>query len=64
MNKGKRGLITFSILVLAIPTPTNNTDPTGGVQRPIHRFKTIIIPNCIGSIPIDLTTGKKNWSKN
>ena len=47
MNKGKRGLITFSILVLAIPTPTNNTDPTGGVQRPIHRFKTIIIPMCI-----------------
>ena len=38
-NKGSRGRITFSILVLAIPIPTNNTDPTGGVHSPTHRFR-------------------------
>ena len=50
--------MTFSILVLTTPIPTNKTDPTGGVHNPIHKFNTIIIPNCIGSIPIDLIIGR------
>ena len=57
-NKGRRGFITFSIVVLAIPTPTNNTEPTGGVHKPIQRFKIIIIPKCTGSNPSFITTGK------
>ena len=59
INRGKRGLITRSILVLAIPIPTKRTEPTGGVHNPIQRLSTIMIPNCIGSIPKDLTTGRK-----
>src|SRR5690554_2026610 len=47
------------MVVLATPTPTNNTDPTGGVQTPIQRLVTIMIPKCIGSIPIEVTTGRK-----
>ena len=38
--------------------PTNKTDPTGGVQSPIHKLSTIMIPNWIGSIPKAVTTGK------
>ena len=38
------GLITLTILVLATLTPTNKIEPTGGVQSPIHKFKTKIIP--------------------
>ena len=59
INKGKSGLKTFSIDVPATPTPTKRTEPTGGVQRPMHKFKTSIIPNCIGSIPILSTIGRK-----
>ena len=37
--------------------PRKSTLPTGGVQRPMQRFKTITIPKCTGSTPIDWTTG-------
>ncbi len=57
-NKGNNGLTTFSIDVLAIPTPTNKTEPTGGVQRPIQRFKIMMTPKCTGSIPNLVTIGK------
>ena len=50
-NNGMSGLITFCIDVLATPTPTKRTLPTGGVHSPIHKFKIIIIPKCTGSIP-------------
>ena len=59
INKGSNGFITFSILVFASPIPTNSTDPTGGVHKPMHKFKTIMIPNWIGFIPIEVTIGKK-----
>jgi hypothetical protein len=59
IKSGSKGFMTFSILVFAIPTPTNKTEPTGGVHNPIQRFRTMIIPNCTGSIPIDFITGKK-----
>jgi hypothetical protein len=42
--RGKRGLKTLEILVPAIPHPTKRTLPTGGVHKPIHRFRTITIP--------------------
>ena len=44
-NIGSSGRITFSILVFAIPTPTKSTEPTGGVHNPMHRLRTIMIPN-------------------
>ena len=58
-KNGINGLITSTILVLATLTPTNKIEPTGGVQSPIHKFKTKIIPKWTGSIPIEVTTGKK-----
>src|SRR5690554_5726474 len=59
MKKGNIGRNIFAIVVLATPTPINNTEPTGGVQTPMQRFVTMIIPKCIGSIPKDTTTGRK-----
>src|SRR5690606_24769534 len=59
MNNGNRGLMTFSMVVLAIPTPTKSTEPTGGVQSPIQRLSTITMPNCMGSIPSSVTIGRK-----
>lgn len=43
-KKGSKGKKTLAMVVLATPTPINNTEPTGGVQTPIHKFKTIMIP--------------------
>ena len=45
INKDSNGFITFSTLVLASPIPTNRIEPKGGVHKPIHKFKTIMIPN-------------------
>src|SRR5690606_31129232 len=47
------------MVVLATPTPINNTEPTGGVHTPIQRLVTMIIPKWMGSIPKDTTTGRK-----
>ena len=44
IKKGSKGKKTLAILDLATPTPTNSTDPTGGVQTPIHKLSTIMIP--------------------
>ncbi len=43
-NKGISGLITFCMEVFATPTPTKRTLPTGGVHKPIHKFKIMMIP--------------------
>lgn len=58
IKKGSNGLTTLEIEVLATPTPMNNTEPTGGVHKPIQRLSTMIIPKCTGSIPNSVTTGK------
>src|SRR5699024_11542945 len=42
---------------------TNKFNPKGGVTKPIAKDTTIIIPKCIGSIPIAFTTGKKIGAK-
>ena len=47
------------MLVPAIPHPTNKTLPTGGVQSPIQRFKTKMMPKWTGSTPILIATGRK-----
>ena len=43
-NMGRSGLMTLSIFVPATLHPMKRTDPTGGVQSPTQRFKTIMIP--------------------
>ena len=57
-NMGNNGLITAWIFNLATLQPTNSTEPTGGVHKPMHRLSTIIIPKCTGSMPVATTTGK------
>ena len=42
-----------------ITQPTNRHAPTGGVQSPSPRFIIIMIPNWIGSMPMDCATGRK-----
>ena len=37
----------------------NSALPTGGVTRPIHRLKIMMIPKCSGSTPIWVTIGRK-----
>ena len=59
MKSGNNGLITLVMVVFATPTPINSMEPTGGVHRPILRFRIIMIPKCIGSIPSSITIGKK-----
>ena len=59
-NNGNSGFITVCIFTLATLQPINSTDPTGGVHRPTHRFNTIIMPKCIGSIPSWVVTIGKN----
>lgn len=58
IKRGSNGRTTFTIVVLATPTPTNNTVPTGGVQSPIDKFRIMIIPKCTGSIPSSTTIGR------
>lgn len=58
-KNGNKGLMTCDTETLATPLPTKSNVPTGGVQMPIHKFKTITIPKCTGSMPRSVTTGKK-----
>ena len=37
----------------------NRTAPTGGVNSPIPQLSTIIIPNWIGLMPIDVAIGRR-----
>ena len=52
-NKGISGLITFCMEVFATPTPTKRTLPTGGVHKPIHKFKIMMIPSKFLNLPAD-----------
>ena len=47
------------MLILLIPQPTNNTEPTGGVMFPIHMLKINITPNCTSDIPRLCAIGRK-----
>ena len=42
---------------------TNSVLPTGGVMLPMHRLYTKIRPNCTGSMPKVLTTGRNSGVK-
>src|SRR5699024_8398255 len=58
-NIGIIALIIFSNGTFPIVEATNKLTPSGGVTNPIARFITNMIPKCIGSIPIFVTTGKR-----
>ena len=47
---GRIGFIISLIDTFPILHPTNKTLPTGGVHRPIDKFKIIIIPKCKGDM--------------
>ena len=55
----KNANVKHLLIYHAIPTPTNKTDPTGGVQRPIQRLSISTIPKWVGSIPKAVTIGRK-----
>ncbi len=57
-KNGNKGFITWVTDTFATPLPTKSKVPTSGVQIPMHRFNTITIPKCTGSIPKVVTTGK------
>ena len=58
IKNGNSGFIISDTDTLATPAPTNNIVPTGGVQSPIHKLSTMMIPKCTGCIPNSVTTGK------
>ena len=37
----------------------NRTEPTGGVSRPMPQLRTTMMPNWIGSIPMEVATGSR-----
>ena len=37
----------------------NSTAPTGGVSRPMPQLSTTMMPNWIGSMPMDCATGSR-----
>lgn len=47
------------MLILLMPQPTNNTEPTGGVMLPKHMLKISITPNWILDIPRLSAIGRK-----
>ena len=47
------------MLILPIAVPTNSTEPTGGVIRPMPAFRISMTPNCSGLTPNAVATGKK-----
>ena len=51
IKKGTSALLTASIGLFAILQAMKRHRPTGGVIKPIIRFKTISVPNMIGLIP-------------
>ena len=44
---------------LATAEPIKSTAPTGGVRRPIPQLSTTIIPNWIGSRPMEVAIGSR-----
>ena len=50
MKKGKTALQTLLKDIWAISETTNNPSPTGGVNRPMSKLRTITTPKCTGSM--------------
>ena len=59
IKKGMSFFVTVSIDCPLILQPTNKAAPTGGVVIPTQRLNIIIIPKCIGSMPICTAIGRK-----
>ena len=52
-------MTTFSMGRFATAEPMNKTAPTGGVSRPIPQFRTMMIPNWMGSMPMEVAMGSR-----
>ena len=52
-------MTTFSIGRFATAEPMNSTAPTGGVSRPMPQFRTTMIPNWMGSMPMEVAMGSR-----
>ena len=50
-KNGNIDIDVFSILVLPMEQPTNRTDPTGGVHKPIAKENINTIPKCVADMP-------------
>ena len=59
IKKGIIGAMTLAMVVLPTPQLTKRQVPTGGVHKPMQRLAMRTIPNCTGSMPKAVTTGKK-----
>src|SRR5699024_11102340 len=44
---------------LATAAPMNRTEPTGGVSRPMPQFSMTMMPNWMGSMPIEVAMGSR-----
>ena len=62
-KKGSPALLTFPIEVLPILDATNKHTPTGGVVRPMIKFRTAITVKCIGSTSTSIATFSKIGNK-
>ena len=62
-NSGMRnGIVAFAIRLVDKPLKRcriNKTIPKGGVNNPIIMVRTMITPNCMGSMPTEMATGSK-----
>lgn len=58
-QNGIKDLKIFDIGKFAMLDDTNRVIPTGGVDKPIARFVTVIRPKCMGSMPNFVTIGSK-----
>ena len=47
------------MVILPTAAATNCTGPSGGVLRPMPRFRIMMTPKCTGSMPNFITTGRK-----
>ena len=62
-KKGSPALLTFPIEVLPMLDATNKHTPTGGVVRPMIKFRTAITVKCIGSTSTSIATFSKIGNK-
>ena len=60
IRNGRIALYICSIVMFAVLAQINSDVPTGGVQRPIIRFRTRTTPRCTGSMPKEDISGIRN----
>ena len=59
IKNGKPALLTFAMETFPILEATNRQTPTGGVVKPMIKFKTAITAKCMGSTSTEIATFNK-----